>query len=335
MKAPSFWWRSGSLKARMLAPLATLYGNIAARRLARRGREAGLPVVCIGNLTLGGAGKTPAAMMVARMLHAASREPAFLTRGYGGKLKGPVRVQARQHDAGDVGDEALLLARVAPTVVARDRVAGAGAVRALGAGSIVMDDGFQNPSLLKHLSLLVVDARRGIGNGQVFPAGPLRAPLVDQLERAHALIVVGTGAGANDVVAAARGLGLPVFVGRLVPDPAAVATLAGRKALAFAGIGDPEKFFATIAAAGIEAPVKHPFPDHHAYTEREAASLLAAADRSALVLLTTEKDLSRLSAAGAPGALAKRARALPVSLVLDEADRFLAFMLDSLPRRVR
>jgi tetraacyldisaccharide 4'-kinase len=315
----------------MLAPLAALYGAVAARRMAQPGREVGVPVLCIGNPTLGGAGKTPAALSVGRLLSAAGARPFFLTRGYGGALPGPVTVDIARHSAREVGDEPLLLARIAPTVVARDRVAGAEAAEAAGAGVIVMDDGFQNPSLVKQLAILVVDGRRGIGNARVFPAGPLRAPLAAQLARAHALVVIGEGTGGASVAAAGRGLAL--FHGRLAPDPAALAALAGHRVLAFAGIGDPEKFFTTLDAAGIATPVKRSYPDHHRYSAAEAAALVEEAERRDLLLLTTEKDLARLAGDEAAIPLAARARALPVRLVLDEPERFGRFVREALTRR--
>jgi tetraacyldisaccharide 4'-kinase len=213
MREPSFWWREAGLTSGLLSPLAAVYGAVAASRMARPGRSAGIPVICVGNLTLGGAGKTPAAIAVARVLDAAGRRPFVLSRGYGGMLTGPVQVDPARHRAAEVGDEPLLLARFTPTVVSRDRAVGAEAARAAGAGSIVMDDGFQSPGLHKDRSVLVVDARRGIGNGQVFPAGPLRAPPGDQLRRAQALLVVGAGTAGDSVAAAAQAHGLPVFHG--------------------------------------------------------------------------------------------------------------------------
>src|SRR5712671_6336793 len=184
MREPSFWWRKEGLTSGLLSPLAAVYGAVAAQRMARPGHTAGIPVVCVGNLTLGGAGKTPAAIAVARILDVAGRRPFVLSRGYGGALPGPVRIDPARHRATEVGDEPLLLVRFAPTIVSRDRAAGADAARAAGAGSIV-----------------VVDGHRGIGNGQVFPAGPLRAPLESQLCRAQALLVVGTGTAGDRVAA--------------------------------------------------------------------------------------------------------------------------------------
>ena len=233
--------------------------------------------ICVGNLTLGGAGKTPAAIAVAKILDAAGRRPMVLSRGYGGELAGPVAVDPARHGSADVGDEPLLLARFSPTIVSRDRAAGADAARAAGAGSIVMDDGFQSPGLRKNRSILVVDGRRGIGNGMVFPAGPLRAPLRAQLRRADALLVVGAGAAGEAV--AVRAQGLPVFHGWLEPDAKALAALTQRPVLAFAGIGDPGKFFATLRDAGIEIAAEVAFPDHHRYRRSEARELIERAER--------------------------------------------------------
>lgn len=324
MKAPAFWWEKPGAAAALLSPFATIYGAVAAQRLAQPGARAGIPVICIGNPTVGGTGKTPAALTIARLLIAAGERPAFLTRGYGGSLAGPVTV-ATNHTAAQVGDEPLLLARVAPTVMAHDRASGARHARESGTGVIVMDDGFQNPSLEKDLSILVIDARRGLGNNCVLPAGPLRAPLDAQLARAHAILIVGE----PGTTPFASG-GLPVFHARLEPDPGAVAALAGQRVLAFAGIGDPEKFFATVAAAGIEAPIRRGFGDHHRYRADEAAALIAEAQRERLTLLTTEKDMARLSADPAVRALAERARALPVTLSITEREDFQKLVLGAL-----
>lgn len=332
MREPSFWWRdgAGAGAANLLAPIAALYGAVAARRMARPGTRVALPVLCVGNFTLGGSGKTPAAMAIARLLAAAGERPFFLSRGYGGALAGPVRVDPKMHNAAEVGDEPLLLARIAPTIVARDRVAGAEAARAAGASVVVMDDGLQNASLVKDLALAVVDGARGIGNGRVFPAGPLRAPLSAQLKRSHALVVVGQVTGAAKVVAAAAARKLPVFFARLQPDRDAVAALKGKKVLAFAGIGDPDKFFASLAACGIDARLRKSFPDHHRYTDADAAALLALAEREDLLPLTTEKDLARMAGDASLARLAARARALPVALVFDDEGGFAQFIRERL-----
>ena len=328
MSEPAFWWRAGT--GGPIAPLAALYGAVAGLRMQARGRQAGLPVICLGNLTVGGAGKTPAALAVAQFLHAAHERPFFLSRGYGGRLAGPVRVNPALHRAADVGDEPILLARLAPTVVARDRVAGATFARSAGASVIVMDDGFQNPSLAKDLSLILVDGRRGIGNGRVVPAGPLRAPLERQLDRAQALIVVGAPDGAARVIERAEERKIPLFHGKLEPDRAVVNAIGRRKVLAFAGIADPEKFFATLAAAGIEVANRAGFPDHHRFSAAEALDLVTQARANNLMLLTTEKDLARLTGQPELQRLATHASALPVRLVIEEQDRLRQMILNAI-----
>jgi tetraacyldisaccharide 4'-kinase len=322
MRAPGFWWREPGPLSALLTPLSAIYGAIARSRLERAGAKAGIPVICVGNPTVGGAGKTPAAIAIAQLLLAAGEHATFLSRGYGGRLAGPVTVDPAVHHADDVGDEPLLLARLAPTVVSRDRVAGARHAQQRGATVIVMDDGFQNPALAKDLSILVVDARRGIGNGQVLPAGPLRAPITPQLERAMALLIVGDGPGADLIAGAAAAARLPVFHGRLEPDRDAIAGLLGKKLLAFAGIGDPEKFFATLAAAGLDAVVRRSFGDHHRYSRTEADQLIAEAERDQLTLVTTEKDVARMRGDMALSALAARAKAFPVKLAISQYEEF-------------
>jgi tetraacyldisaccharide 4'-kinase len=329
MRDPSFWWRPAGIASSLLAPIAIPYGALARSRMAQAGSAAGIPVICIGNPTVGGAGKTPTALAVAKLLRLAGRHPFFLSRGYGGDLPGPVRVDSRIHRARKVGDEALLLARVAPTIVARDRVAGAKAARESGADVIVMDDGFQNPSLRKDLSILVVDGRRGIGNGRVFPAGPLRAPFADQLSCAQAVLVIGDSSGAEAIVSAAKSANLPLFRGRLAPDQKALAALASQKVLAFAGIGNPEKFFATLAEAQIDVQARQAFPDHYRYQPADAAALLDRAEREGLSLVTTEKDAARL--VGEPGMddLAKAASSLPVTLVVEQEKAFADLVVEA------
>jgi tetraacyldisaccharide 4'-kinase len=320
MREPEFWWRAAGIEAWLLAPAAVIYGAVAARRLKRRGYRAGVPVLCVGNPTVGGAGKTPTAILVARLLAAAGERPVFLSRGYGGRQRGPHLVDPEHDRAADVGDEPLLLARVAPTVIAHDRVAGAKTAIAAGGSVIVMDDGFQNPSLAKDFSALIVDGRRGLGNARVLPAGPLRVPLDAQLERADAVVLVGTvGDGASAVIKEAEMSKRPLFRARLVPDRDTVAALAGRRVLAFAGIGDPEKLFATLRDAGITVAAARSFADHHRYTPGEAWSLCNEADAGGLTLVTTEKDRARLQGDAAMAELAARVRVLPVNLVIEEA----------------
>ncbi len=317
---PAFWWRPAG--GALLAPLGALYGAVVAARMQAQGARAGVPVICLGNLTVGGAGKTPAALAVAHLLLAARERPFFLSRGYGGRVVGPLRVDPSFHRAADVGDEPLLLARLAPTIVARNRVAGAKTARLRGASVVVMDDGFQNPALHKDLAVVLVDGRRGIGNGRIFPAGPLRAPLDVQVARAQALVVVGPADGAAAVLDAARRHNVTIFHGRLAPDRGSLAALAGRKVLAFAGIGHPEKFFATLDEAGVAVGDRASFADHHRYSAADAQALLARAEAANLVLITTEKDYVRLADDPALATLAARSNVLPVRLVIEEQEAF-------------
>jgi tetraacyldisaccharide 4'-kinase len=330
MREPAFWWHKAGLAAGLLAPASASYGAIAARRMMREGSRAGLPVLCVGNFTLGGAGKTPVVMRLAKMLQEAGERVFCLSRGYGGNLAGPQRVDAHNDPAAQVGDEALLLARVAPTIVARDRVAGTAFAKAQGATVVIMDDGLQNGSLVKDFTIAVVDGRRGLGNARVFPAGPLRAPLAAQLARTDALLVVGEATGAGDAIAAAQRL--PVLHGRLVPDTAAVAALAARKVLAFAGIGDPDKFFATATEAGIAVAQRQAFPDHHRFTAEEAAELIMRAEHDGLALLTTEKDRARMKGEPLLAALADKTHVLPVTLAVIESEELRALVLAKVRR---
>jgi tetraacyldisaccharide 4'-kinase len=298
MREPAFWHAPKSWKSHLLRPLGALYGTIAAQRLRRKGFDAGVPVLCVGNYHVGGAGKTPTVLALAKLLRELGETPVVLSRGYGGKRRGPLMVDPSRHSAADVGDEPLMLAAHLPVAVSRDRVNGVALARSQRASVILMDDGFQNPSIAKDASLIVIDSDRGLGNGLVFPAGPLRAPLNPQLERTDALVVVGNGAASEAVaakVAAQDGL---VFPAHLEPDAASIAKLNGRRVLAFAGIGDPQRFFRTLRAAGIEVARERTFADHHPFSESEIESLVAEAKREGLMLVTTEKDFARLRGGG-------------------------------------
>jgi tetraacyldisaccharide 4'-kinase len=298
--------------------------------MRRTGRRVGIPVLCVGNFTLGGAGKTPTALALAKLLAGAGERPFFLTRGYGGRLSGPLQVDPAEHRARDVGDEPLLLAELASTIVAHDRIAGAEAALAAGATVIVMDDGFQNATLYKDVSLVVVDARRGIGNGRVFPAGPLRAPLEQQLQQTTAILLIGEGEIPADLSPETQSRNIPVFRAKIEADAAALAALSGLQVLAFAGIGDPEKFFVTLEAAGIAPLVRQAFPDHHRYTPSDAAVLLRRARQEGLTLVTTEKDFVRLAGDEKLAALVAATRSLPVKLVFEDEAALCDWLLPRL-----
>jgi len=298
MREPAFWHRPSSWISLLLTPLGALYGLVAAKRLQREGLDAGIPVLCVGNYHVGGAGKTPAVLALAKVLRDFGETPVVLSRGYGGRLRGPVKVDPERHVAEDVGDEPLMLARSVPVVVARDRIEGVALARSQAATVILMDDGFQNPAIAKDASLIVIDSHRGLGNGRVLPAGPLRAPLSPQLDRTDALIVVGEGTAAETVAAVIAAQDKPVLSAQLRADDASVAELRGKRVLAFAGIGDPERFFRTLRAAGIEVVAERAFPDHHLFSQSEIEGLIMDAKAGALTPVTTEKDLARLRTGG-------------------------------------
>lgn len=294
MREPGFWYRPRSPKSHLLSPLGALYGAITARRMARKGFDAGIPVLCVGNYHVGGAGKTPTVLALTRLLRELGETPVVLSRGYGGRLHGPVMVDRMRHTAADVGDEPLMMVRDVPVAVARDRLDGVALAKSQGATVILMDDGFQNPLLLKDASLIVIDSERGLGNGKVFPAGPLRAPLKPQLSRTDALVLIGDGHAADGVATEIAARKKPVLRACLKPDAAAVAQLFGKPVFAFAGIGDPERFFRSLRASGVEVARTRPFADHHMFSQPELAALAADAQREQLMLVTTEKDLARL-----------------------------------------
>jgi len=294
MRAPAFWAAdAGGITPVLLRPFEPLTARLTAARVARPGWRAPVPVLCCGNAGVGGAGKTTVALDLGRRLRARGVAVHFLARGYGGRARGVVRVDPARHDAAAVGDEALLLAAVAPTWVAADRAAAARAAVAAGAGALVLDDGLQHPTLAKNCSLLVIDGAAGFGNGRLLPAGPLREPVAAAAARCAAAVLVG-----EDRCGALNALprGLPVLRARLVPAGAAPA-LRGRRVLAFAGIAHPEKFFATLAECGAEVLERAAFADHHRFTQAELHRLEQRAAQRDAALVTTAKDAARLSPA--------------------------------------
>jgi tetraacyldisaccharide 4'-kinase len=311
-------------------PFAAIYGAVAARRLARQGIDAGIAVLCVGNYHVGGAGKTPAVLALVNLLRDAGEAPIVLSRGYGGKLRGPVKVDPERHAAIDVGDEPLMMARTVAVVVARDRADGVALARSQGASVIVMDDGFQNPAIAKDASLIVIDGERGLGNACVFPAGPLRAPLPPQLARTDALIIVGKGGTADPVAAAVAAQGGLVLRAHLKPGEVSVAALRGRRVLAFAGIGDPNRFFRTLRASGVDVVGEKVFADHHPFSGSEIEALAAAAKRDGLTLVTTEKDLARLHRGGELMPAARDIVPFAVTLRFDDETKLLKFVTDRL-----
>jgi tetraacyldisaccharide 4'-kinase len=332
MREPAFWHTPNSWKSHLLRPLGALYGAVAAQRLRRKGLDAGIPVVCVGNYHVGGAGKTPTVLALAKILRDLDEVPVVLSRGYGGRLRGPVMVDPARHSAADVGDEPLMLAVHMPVAVSRERIDGVALAKSQRASVILMDDGFQNPSIAKDASLIVIDSERGLGNGLVLPAGPLRAPLKPQLACTDALIVVGEGIAARAVAAEIAARGAPVLSARLEPDAASLAQLNGKRVFAFAGIGDPGRFFRTLRAGRIEVVRERAFADHHRFSDSEIESLLTDASRDGLTVVTTEKDFARLHPAEETPAHLRDIVPFKVTLEFAEEGRLRKFLSDRLFR---
>lgn len=330
MQTPEFWYRDdGGILAGLLAPAAAVYHHLAIRRSrAIEPWQAPIPVVCVGNLVAGGAGKTPVALSVGRRLARRGADVHFLSRGYGGSLAGPVRVDPTRHTSADVGDEPLLLAEVSPAWIARDRRQGVLAAVSAGATVVVMDDGFQNPGVVKDLAFVVIDGPRGFGNGRMIPAGPLREPLAAGLARADAIVLIGP-----DRTGISRQVGLhPILRARMQPAGEIAQRLAGAAVVAFAGIGHPQKFFATLQQLGCAIVAAHPFADHHVYRPKEIAAIVRQAEAARAIPVTTAKDFVRLDPA-----LRSGIEFVPIDLVWhDEAalERILDPLLDT-ARHVR
>ena len=313
MKTPGYWQNNGLFSC-LLLPAGKLYAAATALRLKlKKTQKAPAPVVCIGNLTAGGTGKTPVALAVAELLRQCGKKPAFVTRGYGGLLKG-VMADLTRHTAKDIGDEPMLLAKKAPVAVNPDRYQGALTAIDAGADVLIMDDGFQNPGLFKDLSILVFDGGFGLGNGLPVPAGPLREDFAAGIGRADAAVIIG-----EDKHRLADKLSpLPVFGARTVALPL---VLPDNKALAFAGIGRPEKFYNSLREQGI-TPIKTiDFPDHHFYTEEELQKLLSEADALGVAAVTTAKDFVKI-----PPALQPRFKVLEITVRWDDEQAFAQFV---------
>lgn len=324
MRAPGFWSGGGGLMPLLLSPISAIYAGVTARRMARPGWQAPVPVICCGNATAGGAGKTTVALDLGRRLADRGVAAHFLLRGYGGTLRGPVRVDPAKHDSTAVGDEALLLAELRPTWVSADRRAGAQAAVAAGAQTIVMDDGLQNPGLEKDLSLLVVDGGYGFGNGRIIPAGPLREPVAAAAARCRAAVLIGEDEAG---VLAQLPPGLPVLRAKLVAGPEA-AMLAGQPIFAFCGIASPRKFFATLQEAGAILAGRESFADHYPFDEGDMQALLAQADTLRALPVTTKKDFVRI-----PPAFRSRVTVVTVKLAWEEPAA-IESLLDPLAARV-
>lgn len=317
MKAPGFWWQPGSLEGFLLSPLSIFYGAVAARAFGK-GVETGLPVLCIGNFIVGGAGKTPVAIALYRLFEKKGKKPAFLTRGYGGRLHGPHLVDKIADTACDIGDEACLLAKVGQTCVAGNRVKGAALLaQECDADLIIMDDGFQSATIKPRHALIVVDAQRGLGNGFILPAGPLRANLKEQVKYASSLLIIRNGGPDHNsivpLIALFKATKKPVFFAKIAPVNADY--FKGRPVIAYSGIGNPRKFFQSLENAGVDLRQKYSFADHHVFNEKEATTLLQKAQAGNLQLVTTSKDHVRLRGA-------KSGEAGPLKELADKTEIF-------------
>lgn len=317
-EAPPFWWEKPDWRAWALVPVSAIYGKVAGRRMKNAVRaSAPVPVICVGNFTVGGAGKTPTAIALARAARQMGHRPGFLSRGYGGSLDVTTVVEPGHHRADAVGDEALLLAAEAVTVISRRRVDGATRLAEEGADMIIMDDGFQSARLHLDFALVVIDTRRGIGNGHLVPGGPVRAPIAEQMRQLSAILKVGDGNAADALVRQAARAGKPVYVSAVSPRP--VPEIAGRNVLAYAGIADPEKFYRTVRHVGGLIAQTRSFPDHHYFSDDEIQSLMADAERDGLILVTTAKDTARLQGHHGPAAeLLERSKVVEIDMVFDD-----------------
>ena len=323
-----YWWYGPrwTWQAVALAPASAIYGRIARKRIAKPPRyRSKLPVLCVGNFTAGGTGKTPLSITLADIVHGLGYEPVFLTRGYGGSAVGPLLVDPHHPTAAETGDEPLLLARAAPTMVARDRVAGVLAIekKFSSRAVVIMDDGLQNPALAKSFSIAVVDVRRRFGNRACLPGGPLRAPLDAQVSRVDAILLNGEASEAAERTV--RGEIGAIYDGLVLRSHVAPAGdlkwLNGANVLAFAGIANPSRFFDLLEAQGARIAAHRKYPDHHTFTDADAADLIKTADALGARLVTTEKDFVRLyGMTGKRGELRDVTMTIPVTMNFSDGD---------------
>ena len=309
MRAPDFWFRPAGIISAVLAPLAWIYGAATAKRVAKPATyTAPVPVICIGNINAGGTGKTPTAIAVAEVLLGAGVKPHFVTRGYGGSIQGPTRVEDQRHNADQTGDEPLLLSAFAPTWVAKDRAEGVRAAVDAGAQVVILDDGFQNPAVKKDLNIVVVDAWHGFGNGRVIPAGPLREPVAEGLKRADLMVVIGNHKPHKPPLR----FDIPTLRGHLAPLRTGM-VWTDMPVLAFAGIGHPEKFFDSLRANGAKIIHAEALADHQPLTPALMTRLEAEAKLRRAQMVTTEKDAVRL-----PASFRAKVLTFPVRLGLED-----------------
>jgi tetraacyldisaccharide 4'-kinase len=320
MRAPAFWYQPRGALASMLLPAAMLYQlGAKTHRAITVPYQSPTPIICIGNIVAGGAGKTPTALTILKLLREMGQRPVCVSRGYGGSMLGPLLVDVTHHSSAEVGDEPLLLAQHAPTWIGKNKLQTVRAVT--GATQIILDDGLQNPTLAHDLAILVIDGMRGLGNGQVIPAGPLREKLSDALQRAHAVLLI--GADRHNVSAMIAGR-VPVLTAQLRAVP--IPHLQEKNFVAFAGIGYPEKFFAACRDAALKLSDAISFPDHHPFSDQDWQTLKQTAAVHQARLLTTAKDAVRLKPAWRT-----EVDVLPVELLFDQPTQ----MIDLLKKLIK
>lgn len=314
LKTPSFWYHPSSWLSRALLPLSWLYRGIHwfNQRKAPHPFKASIPVICVGNVTMGGSGKTPVVQTLIQFFLSHHINVHILSRGYGSVLtQRTTRVDHTYHTASMVGDEPWWLAQFTPVWIGKNRVESAKAAIQAGAQLLIMDDGFQNPSLYKDFSLLVCDAASPVGNGYLFPAGPLREPLQQALARADAIIRIGSVFPEDSLLPKS----LPCLLAKIIPEPTSLTLIQQRSLIAFAGIGRPEKFFSTLKEYGGNLIASYAFPDHYPYEEKDILPLIAQAKHSQSLLITTSKDWVRL-----PSHYQKEIAQFPITASLSQAE---------------
>ena len=331
-EAPPFWFAKPGIAGWLLSPVGALFGAVSAQRMRRAPTYVStLPTICVGNFVVGGAGKTPTVLALIKISKSMGLKPGVLSRGYGGSVQEAVVVDPQTHNAHDVGDEPLIAAKLAPTIVSSDRPSGAALLEQQRVDLIIMDDGFQNPSLHKDYSIAVTDSVRGLGNGFVMPAGPLRASLGAQIAKASAILLVGEGKNAASLVRRAAKMAKPILQsGVRVKKPR---SWSKRRVCAFAGIADPKKFYASLEACGAEIVGTRNFHDHHPFSAEECRDLQQWAKDHDATLVTTQKDHIRLLRMGeAQDALAQAVEVLEIELVFENPKRIQMIIHDVMER---
>lgn len=328
--SPRFWWSSQKFMRHLLFPFSIIYGYFADRTMKRKNvPSVSMPVLCVGNFTLGGTGKTPVVIALTNTAKRLGLKPGIVSRGYGGKIKHSRCVDLARDKARDVGDEPILLAQHATVAVGTDRIQSAKLLQNEGCNFILMDDGFQSRRMVIDFAVLVIDGLRGLGNGAVFPAGPLRAPLKTQLAYANSLIMIGTGDRSHEIPQLAKQADKPLTHARLTP--LVKDNVKGKSFLAFAGIGNPEKFFCSIRELQGKVVKTMVYADHHFFTDRDLDDINNAANNNNLFIATTAKDFVRIKG-DKKDKLLEKLYVFDVEVAFDDPDFCESIINDTLDR---